>query len=96
MYAGRMSATASTFAYGPLQQRWETPERYYTLVVQRNLFGEWELVRAWGGRGVRLGAVRVDPAADFGEAAAMMAAEAERRKRRGYRAAALTSPSTVC
>lgn len=80
-----MDGPAPISAQAALHQRWETPIRYYTLVVQRNLFGDWELVRAWGGRGTRLGAMRVDPAASFDEASSLMDAETRRRERRGYR-----------
>lgn len=82
-----MDRSAPICAQATRHQRWETPVRYYTLVVQRNLFGQWELVRAWGGRGTRLGAVRVDPAASFDEASSLMDAESMRRERRGYRPA---------
>ena len=85
VYSGLMDGTAPISTQAALHQRWETPIRYYTLVVQRNLFGQWELVRAWGGRGTRLGAVRVDPAASFDEASSLMDAESLRRQRRGYR-----------
>ena len=64
--------------------RWETPTRYYVGQVQENLFGQWELIRAWGGRGNRLGGMMVEPAASQGHALQLLAAEDKRRRRRGY------------
>ena len=37
------------------QQLWVTDTRFYLLCVQTNLFGGWELLKAWGGRGNRRG-----------------------------------------
>lgn len=48
--------------------RWETETRYYLLALQQNLFGQWEVVRAWGGRGTKLGAIRFAPASSYEEA----------------------------
>lgn len=36
-------------------QRWESQHRYYQAVIQRNLFGDWELLRIWGRKGSALG-----------------------------------------
>lgn len=69
--------------------RWETPTRYYVGQVQENLFGQWELLRIWGGRGNRLGGMLVEPASSHAHALQLLAAEAKRRGRRGY---SLVSP----
>jgi hypothetical protein len=66
-------------------QRWTTKERYYVLHVQTNLFGEWELLKAWGGRGSRLGQHRAVLADDRTDALRLLAEEACRREKRGYR-----------
>jgi len=73
--------------------RWTTATRYYQLFVQRNLFGQWELVRAWGGRNSRLGRHLVDPATSRDDALAMLATESRRRQRRGYSLASVGSCS---
>jgi predicted DNA-binding WGR domain protein len=63
---------------------WRTATRYYSAVVQCNLFGQWELLRMWGGRGTRLGSSLVEPAPSFDVAMAMLEREARRRKARHY------------
>jgi hypothetical protein len=68
-------------------QRWTTAKRYYLLRVQTNLFGEWELLKVWGGRGSRLGRHQAVPADDQVHALQLLAKEAQRRGRRGYRLA---------
>lgn len=30
-------------------QRWEKSHRYYLAEVRQDIFGAWQLVRAWGG-----------------------------------------------
>jgi predicted DNA-binding WGR domain protein len=67
--------------------RWITSTRYYRALVQQNLFGQWELVRFWGGRGNRLGGYLVQPANNRDEALVWMFKEAKRRHKRGYTSA---------
>ena len=64
-------ATAVAKAPLPVQleiRRWVTASRYYRAVVQTNLFGQWEIVRAWGGRNSRLGRISIQPVDDRDEA----------------------------
>lgn len=69
----------------PAAQRWECAEkrRYYIACVQRNLFGEVEVWRAWGGIGSRCGGQQFQP---VGNAAAdeLLTAISKRRHARGY------------
>jgi predicted DNA-binding WGR domain protein len=65
-------------------RRWQTATRYYSAWVQCDLLGQWQLVRAWGGRGSRLGNAIVVPANDQAQALQMMADQAKRRMRRHY------------
>lgn len=67
--------------------RWTSTSRYYRAVVQQNLFGQWELVRSWGGLGTRLGGMLIYPATNREDALARLAEEAQRRRKRGYRRA---------
>jgi hypothetical protein len=69
----------------PAVQRWTTRERHYLLRVQTNLFGEWELLKAWGGRGSLRGRHQAVPADDLSHALRLLAKEAHRRGLRGYR-----------
>lgn len=75
---------------GATKCRWETRTRYYLGQVQENLFGQWELVRFWGGRGNRLGGMMIEPAISRAHALQLLADEGKRRVRRGY---AMVSPS---
>jgi hypothetical protein len=68
-----------------LFQRWETSERYYIAVVQQNLFGDWEVMRIWGGKGSARGSMLCHPAANQAEALDHLSAVAQVRERHGYR-----------
>ncbi len=69
----------------PALQLWMTDTRYYLLCVQLDLFGGWELLKAWGGRGSRRGGHQAVPAASLLQALDLQQREARRRLRRGYR-----------
>jgi predicted DNA-binding WGR domain protein len=66
-------------------RRWTTASRYYCARVQQDLFGDWELVRAWGGLGSRFGGLMTEPAQSLEDALARLALVARRREQRGYR-----------
>jgi len=58
--------------------------RFYTLVIERDLFGQVVLVRSWGRIGAR-GREIVEPYLDELEAEAALERIAARKRRRGYR-----------
>lgn len=64
--------------------RWQTADRYYVAAIQLNLFGELEVLHAWGGRFNHLGGMKAFPVADEGEADQHLAALHKLRLRRGY------------
>lgn len=64
--------------------RWESPARYYVAMAQQDLFGGWELMRAWGGRGNRRGGGKVDPMPTREAALEALQREGRKRVRRGY------------
>jgi predicted DNA-binding WGR domain protein len=70
----------------PAAERWEhaAKGRYYTTCVQRNLFGDLEVWRAWGGIGSRRGGQLCDPVVDAAAASARLATINQRRQARGY------------
>jgi predicted DNA-binding WGR domain protein len=74
---------SGAFPVGP--SLWLTDTRYYILRVQCDLFGGWELLKAWGGRGNRRGRHQMIPAAHEAQAIDMFERECRRRLRRGYR-----------
>jgi predicted DNA-binding WGR domain protein len=58
--------------------------RYYRLSVERNLFGEWSLVREWGRVG-RPSRSMLDLYATEQDAQAAMQRKGHEKRRRGYR-----------
>ena len=74
--------------------RWENHcrRRYYEAVIQQDLFGHWEVWRAWGGIGSARGGQLVMPLASEQAGLAELEALDRRRQRRGY--ALAHSPQT--
>lgn len=67
-------------------QRWVHPEkrRYYLAELDRDLLGDWVLVRAWGALGSRLGQVRQTIVQSEEEGQRLLRAIERRRHQRGY------------
>jgi predicted DNA-binding WGR domain protein len=59
--------------------------RYYLLTVEPNLFGEWSLIREWGGIGKPSCRRMIDLHATEQDAQAAMAHKCQEKRRRGYR-----------
>lgn len=57
--------------------------RYYRMEIQRDLFGEWCLMREWGRIG-RAGQVRCVPFSTPHEAEAALLRQRNAKERRGY------------
>ncbi len=64
--------------------RWETATRYYMAWMQRNLWGELELARVWGGKASAQGRVRFDVVADDTQGQRLLLRLQRQRQRRGY------------
>ncbi len=64
--------------------RWETPSRYYETHVQQDLWGEWQVVRVWGGKGSRRGGMKIERLTSRDEALTELHAIAVRRRAHGY------------
>ena len=71
----------------PVAQRWECADkrRYYVAVIQRDLFGDIEVWRCWGGIGSRRGGQQVSPANDQVRAISLLHDIGRRRASRGDR-----------
>jgi predicted DNA-binding WGR domain protein len=52
------SGLAETQVEPIVETRWETATRYYAVVLQQDLLGDWVLTVARGGKRNRLGAVK--------------------------------------
>jgi len=61
--------------------------RYYRMDVQRNLFGEWCLVREWGRIGSSGGRTRSLPFPTLQEAEVALNSQQRAKERRGYSSA---------
>jgi len=64
--------------------RWERDTRYYELRLERDLLGDWVLVRVWGRRGSAMGQVRKAVCGSREEGLALFADAEGRRRKRGY------------
>jgi len=66
---------------------WIHPEklRYYQADLVKDLFGDWTLVRAWGGVGTARGCRRITWVASEDEGLRKLAELDRRRQKRGYR-----------
>jgi hypothetical protein len=67
-------------------ERWVTQEkaRYYETHLSRDLFGEWSLVKVWGGCGSSRGRLHSTGVASYGEGLDALREIGERRSARGY------------
>lgn len=75
----------------PACHRWENVSagRYYEARMVRDLFGDWQVMRVWGGIGSGHGAVRFAPLAEPGAFAAVLERIDKRRAQRGLHPAAV-------
>jgi len=71
---------------GGKHERWVNREkaRYYETHLSRDLFGEWILVKVWGGCGSNRGRLASTGVASYGEGLDALREIAERRSARGY------------
>ena len=71
----------------PSQYRWIHPEkqRYYSVALVRDLFGDWTLLQCWGGIGSHLGGQRLVWVESHEAGLQQIAAIGKRRRQHGYR-----------
>ena len=69
--------------------RWIHPHkrRWYLLLLHQDLFGDWVLLRAWGGLDSRRGGERKEILDDIGNAERLVKEIRRTRLRHGYRPA---------
>ncbi|RZI56846.1 MAG: hypothetical protein EOP14_05500 [Pseudomonas sp.] len=67
-------------------KRWENHSlrRYYQVVLQQNLFGEWELLRMWGSLDHAHGGMLCVPVVCVAEGELALSEVARQREKRGY------------
>lgn len=64
---------------------WKSESRYYIVWLQTTLFGEWTLVKNWGGLNNRLGGAQVQTFGTVKEALSELEVIGKMREKRGYR-----------
>lgn len=67
--------------------RWEREKdgRYYAALIFKDLFGEWTVVKSWGGKKRKGGSIAIIPCATKSDAIDMLVSIAKRRKAHGYK-----------
>lgn len=66
---------------------WQRGDRYYWCALQQNLFGEWVVLRKWGGRKTGKGGQMETPCTNPEEGQRLIQDVQKRRQYRGYTAA---------
>ena len=86
--ASRPASTSGFFPdlEAPRCWRWENAgaRRYYEARVTQGLFGEWYVLRSWGGIGTRFGGEQADLVTSPADAITVLEVLAKRRVQRGY------------
>jgi hypothetical protein len=68
------------------QHTWINPEkaRYYQIFLDQDLFGDWTLIKVWGGIGSNRGRIHSSGVASYEAGVALVDEIARRRALRGY------------
>ena len=64
--------------------RWETKEKYYTAIVQKDLFGQWVVFCQWGAKNSRHGGKKTIPVESFEMGVEQLEKIGKKRLSRGY------------
>ncbi|WXG53370.1 MAG: WGR domain-containing protein [Candidatus Sedimenticola sp. (ex Thyasira tokunagai)] len=67
-----------------MHQIWTKGTRYYSVRLERDLFGAWVVTRTWGRIGTSMGRIRSDPASSFEEGLSQIEAIEKNRVSHGY------------
>ena len=67
--------------------RWENSltKRYYLVMIEQDIFGQWVLIRVWGGIQTKLGRTQVSVLDNKNQGIEMLKMISIRRNQRGYR-----------
>lgn len=68
----------------PILRRFASEDRLYAAMLTRDLFGEWVLVQAWGGRYNQRGGKMTRVMKSFEAGVSALTGVAKRREQRGY------------
>jgi len=69
-----------------IQRSWINPEkaRYYQVFLDQDLFGDWTLIKVWGGIGSNRGRMHSTGVASYEASVEQIGEIARRRAQRGY------------
>ena len=82
---GKAIVTASAFQFDKWQNaRWESGNRFYSVSIMQDLFGEWTVCCAWGSLFDRRGRHTSTVVGSREEAFALSKKIGQRREKRGY------------
>jgi hypothetical protein len=69
----------------PIRLRFSSPdERIYTVILMQDLFKQWVIIQAWGGKQYTCGGSRLRPFDDLEAGLAALAAIARQHEKRGF------------
>ena len=70
----------------PQHRAWVNPQagRYYQVYLERDLFGDWTVLRIWGGIGSNRGRTHHTGVGSYAEGLQQVEEAAKRRVRHGY------------
>lgn len=69
---------------GPISYRFTWQTRFYTAVLDRDLFGQWTVMRSWGSTRNGQGGGRVTVVESFEAGVGLLQKIARKRKKNGY------------
>ena len=64
---------------------YESEQRYYKIILQRDLFGDWSVMRIYGGRYSKRGGSKMDNHLTYEEAISKIKLVDKQRRKRGYK-----------
>jgi len=82
--AGMAALPESALVPGAVSYRFSWQTRFYTAVLDRDMFGQWTVTRSWGSRRNGQGGGRVTVVESYEAGLLLLGAIARRRERLGY------------
>lgn len=68
----------------PIHCRWETENKYYIAWLEKDLFKDWILIKAWGSKYSKLGSVRKELCDSYHNGIFRLQTLDKKRRQRGY------------
>lgn len=68
----------------PTRINFASPDRIYSVALERDLLGDWCVIQSWGGKNNNRGGGKIHQVASYEEGLALMRSIVRRRERHGY------------